>query len=66
MCPKASKNRSVISAPSYVNNQAWATAGNMANAVQQQIRLLYKGMTGEPDVILAGVPISYKRCVCLS
>lgn len=51
----------------YVNNQAWATAGSLANAVQQQIRVLYKRTVGDPDVILVGIPISYKGAyVCLN
>ncbi len=51
----------------YINNQAWATAGNLANAVQEQLRILYKSTAGDPQVIIVGIPISFRGAyVCLN
>lgn len=44
----------------YTNNQAWAAAGSLSNAVQEQIRQLYAKTTGDPPTIVVGLPGNYK------
>lgn len=40
----------------WVNNQAWAHAGNESNAIRADLSKLYQQLKGDPQVLLLGLP----------
>lgn len=49
------------------NNLVWREAGNIANAIQRELAVLYKRTAGDPQVLIAGLPIIYKGAyVCMN
>lgn len=42
------------------NNQAWASAGLQMQAIHKGMQGIYSQLKGDPDVLLMGVPDSYK------
>lgn len=40
----------------WVNNQAWASAGQEANAIREALGHLYRRLPGDPQVLLIGLP----------
>lgn len=43
----------------WTNNQAWSRAGQEANAIRSGLSKLYRGIKGDPQVLLLGLPDNF-------